>query len=327
MSLAATNNKLSPLVTIGVPVYNGGADLECALRSLVAQDAPNIEILISDNASTDCTQEVCQRFAEADRRVRYHRNAENVGALQNFVSLVERARGKYFMWAAHDDLWSSNYVSALSEQLDANPAAVLATPKTVRTKPNRPQRPAETILPAPGGGRFENLKAFLRYDANVWVYGMYRSEWLKENAARMAEYPLARSDTLWLCDLILSESICGDADAVYYRQTIAGRRGGVRTTTTKIRSWVYNWGQLTKIAQKCCAGKDRWRALVLFRVFCLSHLFIRKNPFETATRIIKVAGILSRIGFEAGAKSIMRLLSGASQPTSSDLLNRNSAHQ
>src|ERR1700737_2789384 len=92
-----------PRVSIGLPVYNGERYLRFAIDSLLEQDYINFELIISDNASTDATQAICQEFADKDPRVRYYRNQTNLGASGNYDRVFELARGDLFKWAAHDD--------------------------------------------------------------------------------------------------------------------------------------------------------------------------------------------------------------------------------
>ncbi len=101
-----------PLVSIGLAVYNGENFLYQALGSLVTQDYPNMEILISDNASTDKTQSICEGYCARDNRVKYHRNSSNIGAPANFNLVFGLASGEYFMWASHDDYRDPGYISA-----------------------------------------------------------------------------------------------------------------------------------------------------------------------------------------------------------------------
>jgi glycosyltransferase involved in cell wall biosynthesis len=116
----------TPLVGIGLPTHNGARYLGEALDSLLAQDYPNIEIVVSDNASTDGTLAIAQWYAARDHRVRVlHRDA-NVGAPANFRLVFEQTTGPYFMWAADDDLWEPGYVRACLRALESAPSAVLA---------------------------------------------------------------------------------------------------------------------------------------------------------------------------------------------------------
>lgn len=115
-----------PLVSIGMPIYNEARFLADALDSLLAQDYPNLELLVSDNASTDGTEEIARRYAAAHPAVRYHRFDANRGPTANFQFVLDEARGRYFMWAAGHDLWSGTYVSSCVRLLEARTHAVLA---------------------------------------------------------------------------------------------------------------------------------------------------------------------------------------------------------
>ena len=118
--------QLPPLVSVGMPVRNEDRFLEESLHSLLAQDYVNLEIIISDNASTDRTAAICRTFSMRDRRVHYHRFDTNHGAAENFKRVVTLAQGKYFMWAAGHDLWSPNLVSECVRQLENEPDGVIA---------------------------------------------------------------------------------------------------------------------------------------------------------------------------------------------------------
>ena len=162
----------SPLVSIGLPVYNGLPQLEEALSALLAQDGANFELIISDNASTDGTGEYCRRLAAHDPRIRYRRNAENIGAMNNFTAVLQCARGQYFMWAAHDDRWSREFVSSLAATLDATPDAVLATPIVIHINDDGSMRNDPVDRPAAGESGIANLRLLCADHAVSWIYGL-----------------------------------------------------------------------------------------------------------------------------------------------------------
>lgn len=114
-----------PLVSIGVPVHNEEAFLEETLQSILAQDYDSLEIIISDNASTDTTPEIAQRYARLDPRVRYYRNERNVGMVRNFNRVFELSSGEFFMWGGGHDLWSRNFVSGSVEEFQRSPDVVV----------------------------------------------------------------------------------------------------------------------------------------------------------------------------------------------------------
>jgi glycosyltransferase involved in cell wall biosynthesis len=118
-----------PLVSIGLPVYNGAAFLQEALDSLVAQTYPNLEIIISDNGSTDDTEEICRSAAKKDSRVAYHRYSENRGAAWNYNNVFHLSKGKYFKWNAHDDNCHPEFTSECIALMEQKPEIVLCYPQ------------------------------------------------------------------------------------------------------------------------------------------------------------------------------------------------------
>lgn len=116
-----------PRVSIGVPVYNGQNYLAEALDSLFAQTFDDLEIVISDNASTDRTEEICRDYVARDGRVRYYRQEANRGAGWNFSEVFRLSRGKYFKWAAHDDLCAPTLLERCVERLEADRGLVLCS--------------------------------------------------------------------------------------------------------------------------------------------------------------------------------------------------------
>ena len=117
----------SPRVSIGLAAYNGERFIRQALDSLLAQNFPDFELIISDDASTDGTEAICREYAQRDSRIRYIRQESNIGAAANFDFVLSQARSRYFMWASDDDVWKPDFISTLLPLLEANPTAVLAT--------------------------------------------------------------------------------------------------------------------------------------------------------------------------------------------------------
>lgn len=120
-----------PLVSIGVPVYNGEPYLQQALDSLRAQTYASIEIVISDNASTDGTEARCRALAAADPRIRYHRSERNRGLVWNHRNALALAEGEYFMFAPYDDHFAPTYVERAVELLQREPGHAYVFAETV----------------------------------------------------------------------------------------------------------------------------------------------------------------------------------------------------
>jgi glycosyltransferase involved in cell wall biosynthesis len=117
---------MKPLVSIGVPVYNNAAHIRKTLSSLVRQSYPNIEIIVSDDASTDGTLHIAKRFAERHSNVRVFEQKHRLGTPGNFNFTLSKASGKYFMWAAGDDFRDVNCLSTLVPLLENNKNCTLA---------------------------------------------------------------------------------------------------------------------------------------------------------------------------------------------------------
>jgi glycosyltransferase involved in cell wall biosynthesis len=120
-----------PRVSIGFPVFNGEKYLRLAMESILQQDYTDFELIISDNASTDATQEICGELAAKDARIRYSRNATNIGACKNFKRVFELSKGEFFAWAAHDDVHLPGFLRRCVEVFDQAPSTlVLVAPRT-----------------------------------------------------------------------------------------------------------------------------------------------------------------------------------------------------
>jgi glycosyltransferase involved in cell wall biosynthesis len=114
-----------PRVSIGLAVYNGEKFIEDAIKSILAQTYRDFELIISDNNSTDETDEICRRYAAHDDRIRYSRHAANIGGANNENSTVRLARGEYFRWAAYDDVCAPDLLEKHVAVLDREPSVVL----------------------------------------------------------------------------------------------------------------------------------------------------------------------------------------------------------
>lgn len=117
---------INPRLSIGVPVYNGERFLPGLMENLTSQTFRDFEIVISDNASTDRTAEICNDWMRRDERVRYHRNPTNIGASGNFNKVFEICRAPLFKWAACDDSYGPTYLEACVGILDRNRDVVVA---------------------------------------------------------------------------------------------------------------------------------------------------------------------------------------------------------
>jgi len=116
-----------PLVGVGIPTYNRAGLLERAADSVLKQTHGNLQLLISDNASSDGTEAYCRELASRDPRVRYLRSASNRGPTANFNTLFERLGGEYAMVLSDDDWLEEGYLEACLDELLRRPELALVT--------------------------------------------------------------------------------------------------------------------------------------------------------------------------------------------------------
>lgn len=119
-------SKYKPLVTIGLIAYNRSRTLGYAIQSLLSQSYKEIELVISDDASTDDTASLAREFSKKDKRIRFYRQKKNLGLPHNSNFVLSKARGKYFMWAADDDTWHPSFIETLVNCLERHSKAGLA---------------------------------------------------------------------------------------------------------------------------------------------------------------------------------------------------------
>lgn len=236
-----------PRVSVGLPVRNGERFLAETLTSLLAQDHEDFELVVSDNASTDGTEEICRAAARADRRVRYLRQERNLGANANYNAVVAAARGPYFRWAAHDDRCAPGYLSEVVGLLDADPDAVLAHTATVLIDADgEPLRPDGDHLVTLDGERYDppdpigsqrrltDPRPSVRFAdvllRSAWcfeVFGLTRREVLLTTPLHR---PFYGTDKVLLAELALRGTVLHSERPLWQRRCHSG-------TSTRLGTW------------------------------------------------------------------------------------------
>jgi len=187
-------------LTIGIPVYNGEKFLEEKITSILNQDFVDFELIISDNASTDSTKEICNNFVTKDKRIRFFSHKKNLGVNWNFDFILKKAKGEYFMWTATDDKILPGFYEKNIEILEKNPNIACSASQVKYFGKNRnywverSTRGSFKKLTKKIVGRFQNLQNYpasgtfeskfryylkLRGHHHIF-YGMYRTEQLKK---------------------------------------------------------------------------------------------------------------------------------------------------
>ena len=124
------------LITVGLPVYNSERYLRQSLDSLLAQTFPHFVLVISDNASTDGTAQICQQYAAADSRIKYSRNETNTGNPRNFNRVAGLAETRYLKWSTADDFWEPSFLERSLEVMERDTTIALCYPQAVLVDAN-----------------------------------------------------------------------------------------------------------------------------------------------------------------------------------------------
>jgi glycosyltransferase involved in cell wall biosynthesis len=206
-----------PRLSIGMPVYNSESWLAASIESILAQSLSDFELIISDNASTDRTYEICQQFAARDPRIRLLRNERNIGANRNYEAVLDAARGTYFKWASSNDLCAPAFLERCVAALERDPAAVLACPRTCifendLSDAHPAERDLELISDDPAA-RFRAL--LMTLGLNNAINGVIRREAL-QRAARMQDYMGA--DIVLLAELALMGKFLRIDEQLFFRR-------------------------------------------------------------------------------------------------------------
>jgi len=210
-----------PLVSIGVPVYNGERHLRETLESLLAQTMTDFELIISDNASTDGTEAICREYADRDPRIRYHRQPKNLGAPENWNFVVRVANGRYFKWSSASDSCTPNFLEACVSTLEQDPEVVVCFGRTNYVDEDGrpvelPDGDVEAIEENPID-RYRRVCAYLA--VNNEQYGLIRRDMLMKTRLDR-DYP--HGDLVLMAELVLFGKFKRHDEALLIRR--AGER-------------------------------------------------------------------------------------------------------
>lgn len=205
-------------VSIGLPVYNGEKYLAEALDSLLAQTFADFEVIISDNASTDRTREICCRYRTRDSRIRYFRNEENHGIAWNHNNAFSLAKGQYFQWIGHDDVLAPQYLERCVAILDNDPSVVLcySQAKGLDEYGNCFDDPLQRRMATDSPNRLERFRDLVGIEhSSLAIFGVMRSEVLKKSVL-LGYFPSA--DRVLLAQLGLFGCLYQIPEPLFYRR-------------------------------------------------------------------------------------------------------------
>ena len=202
---------------IGMPAYNSEEYIGEAIESLLGQTFSDFLLVISDNASTDNTEEICRKYQSHDKRIYYYRNQSNIGSDLNYNKVLTYANTKYFKWSSSNDIHHKDYVKECVDLLEKNVDVVLAFPRTKFFNTNlhqatehqdnldlRSENPVE---------RFKTLMKNITY-CNI-MYGVTRTNIIKK-VMPLKNYDF--SDYCLLAELALHGKFFEVPEYMFYRR-------------------------------------------------------------------------------------------------------------
>ena len=273
------SNVLIPKITIGIPVYNGEKFIKRAIDSILSQTYTNFKLIISDNGSTDSTSIICKDYQQKDGRIQYIKQEKNMGWFFNFKCLLDLARSEYFVWIADDDYWKPSFLEENIKKLDLKPNIVASTgiieylteSKEVKTsiqkfkdklRDKNKNYKSYRHVASVSGPYFKKAKYYLRFNQASFVYGVFRTEKLRQRWVSKLVSP-------W--DLILLLNILKEGDFDVIEKVLMYRpSSGVRGMDSRLKMH----------QQKIISTVDLFIPSFSFSFWCLKNIgkkFFIKN--------------------------------------------------
>jgi len=226
-----------PRVSIGLPVYNGDKYIRLAVESILQQDYTDFELIISDNASTDATQEICRELVAKDARIRYSRNATNIGLSKNYKRVFELSNGEFFTWAAYDDIYLPGFLRRCVDVLDQAPSTVVLVAPITEVVDEK------GFSTETGVERLHTTRALPHQRVAdvlwnvVWCtaqYGLFRSAALRKTRLMDAFFA---SDRVLLLELAILGEIWEIPETLFLKRQQPGRSTEINKTEAEFAAW------------------------------------------------------------------------------------------
>jgi glycosyltransferase involved in cell wall biosynthesis len=271
-----------PLVSVGIPTYNRASDLPRAVESVLAQSYGNLELIISDNASTDETAQVCESFCRRDPRVRYIRQPENLGPVGNFAEVLRHSKGEYFMWLADDDWLDPTYIEECLAVLVRHPEYVLVAGAAKYFQNGAPEFQEEVLNLTADRPMVRVQEYYWRVDRNGIFYGLMR----RAAISRLSLENVLASDWLTIAALAVQGKLTTLEHVSVHREIGGASSKGIEQLAMQFGLTGINlWNPFLYIARRAASdilwhspayrslpGPERlWLALKVFRIIQYRH--------------------------------------------------------
>ena len=266
----------SPRVSIGLPVYNAERFVSTAIESTLAQTFGDFELIISDNASTDGTADVCSAFARLDARIRFVRQPVNCGVNRNHCHVFRMAIGEFFRWAGADDIPTAELLAHAVAQMSEDELLVAYVPDAINIDDSGSfLRRLDRNLDLRESDPVQRADAVLsRHYQMVFAQGLMRRAVLVEIDGRWDYFGW---DFILLFELALRGQICNIAGPPLYRRLHADSAALNTRSVAEVRKWVdptvgsrvllphwrWDWERLKSAVRSPLSWRDRGRLLLL----------------------------------------------------------------
>jgi glycosyltransferase involved in cell wall biosynthesis len=217
-----------------------------------------------DNASTDETRAICQEYAGIDKRIRYVRQPENLGPSVNFQFVLTEARGKYFMWAAHDDRWASSYLERTVAVLENDEGCGLAFSNYILKDLETGKEQLHTVSSSNSKSAIRNYITRVVDMCPSLIYGLYRTDSIKNT--KLGNFDFA--DVHFVAELALGTRIQVIDDYLYIAGT-KGSRKPYSMTQKKINRTIFLRNQYALLGKRFCFPVKQ----CLFLLVCLTMAY------------------------------------------------------
>jgi len=275
----------TPLVSIGLPVYNGENFVAEAIQCVLDQTFSNWELIICDNSSTDRTVAICREFADHDSRIRVYQNARNMGVAFNYNEVFRLSRGGYFKWITHDDLFAPGFIESCIQELEKDERVVLAFPKISHVDAHgrllRHQASNLSILGPTAESRVNRLMVLERQGSDIFwsQFGLIRRDVL-EQTGLMGLYN--GSDQVLLLEIALRGCLKQIEKELFFRREHPAASTARREWTARDRA-------------KFQYADDRRRLVFPYCRMLKEHLIcIRNSPMPFWDRLRCTTAVLRR---------------------------------
>ncbi len=275
-----------PRVSIGMPVFNGERFIAETIESILAQTFEDFELVISDNASTDGTEEICRRYEAKDERIRYVRNRENLGAAYNYNQAFHLSSGEYFKWACHDDILRPTFLERCVEALDRDPSSVgvysawAPIDETGNGVARRPTRYPPWRADAPDPVTRTRFSFRMERRPPSAIYGLFRADALRRTGLYR---PTHGGDHIMMAEIALYGRLREVPEVLFLNRWHAESGGKIPTFRERVDWWLPE-------SRRGGWGHGRAGSLLLFaRTMAQTAVAqidsIRRSPLSTSDKV------------------------------------------